>query len=84
MDPGGSWLLIACTLAYLFGVQLPTITINVPLNNGLQALDVDALDEAALQRARAVFEGRWNRWNAIRTVLSCLISVVLIALAFRL
>ena len=84
MDPAGGWLLIASALAYLFGVQLPTITINVPLNNGLQALDVDALDEADLRGARAAFEGRWNRWNWIRTVLSCLISIVLIALAFRL
>lgn len=82
LDPAGRWLLILSTLTHLFGVQLPTITINIPLNNRLQVLDVDALDEAARKAAREGFELRWTRWNAIRTILSCLISVILIVLVF--
>lgn len=83
LDATGRWLLIVSTLAYLLGVQLPTFTINIPLNNGLQSLNVDAMDESALETAREAFEGRWNRWNAIRTVVSCLVSLLLIILVLR-
>lgn len=75
-------LIILATVIYLLGVQLPTITVNVPLNNRLQTLDVDAVDEASRKRARAEFESRWNRWNKIRTVLSSLVSLLLIILVF--
>lgn len=76
----GRWLLILAVLIYLFGVQLPTFTINVPLNNRLQSLNVDAMDARACTTARQAFEALWNRWNAIRTVLSCLVSGLLIVL----
>ena len=54
-------LLILAALAYLVGVQLPTATINIPLNNRLQAVEVDAIDEAEREAARKSFEPRWNR-----------------------
>jgi uncharacterized membrane protein len=81
-DPGepGLLALICATFIYLVGVQLPTFAINIPLNNRLQSLNVDVMDASALQAARGAFEARWNRWNAIRTVLACLVSVVLIGL----
>jgi uncharacterized membrane protein len=78
LDGSGKALLVAATLAYLCGVQLPTGMINIPLNNRLQSLDADAMDERALEKARAAFEPRWNRWNRIRTVVSCLVSLALI------
>jgi uncharacterized membrane protein len=62
---------------------LPTFTINIPLNNRLQSLNVDAMDEHAGNAARKEFEVRWNRWNTIRTVLSCLVSALLIVLVYR-
>ena len=77
-------LIVLATLAYLIGVQLPTVTINIPLNNKLQTQDVDAMSETALKVAREEFEPRWNRWNAIRTVISTMVSAVLIILLFRL
>jgi len=77
------WLLILATVVYLAGVQFPTFAINVPLNNRLQSLNADVMDEAGLATARQAFEGRWNRWNNIRTLLACLVSAVLIALALR-
>lgn len=83
MDATGHWLLVVATAAYLAGVQLPTFTVNIPLNNRLQALDVDAMDEPAIQAAREAFEGRWNRSNTIRTVVSCLVSLLLIVLVLR-
>jgi uncharacterized membrane protein len=76
-------LICFATLTYLLGVQLPTITINVPLNNKLQTLDVDTMNETELKVAREGFEQRWNQWNSFRTVLSSLVSVLLIILLFR-
>ena len=44
-DGAGRLLIIFAALVYLLGVQLPTVTINIPLNNKLQTLDVDAMNE---------------------------------------
>ena len=78
------WLLAGAVLVYLLGVQVPTLTINIPLNNQLQALDVRNLDRAALAEARKAFETRWNRWNLVRTLLAVLTATLLIALCLRL
>ena len=80
LDGVGRLLIIAAVVIYLLGVQLPTITINVPLNNQLQTLDVDTMNETALSAARVAFEPRWNRSNAIRTALACLASLLLMIL----
>ncbi|NND70508.1 MAG: DUF1772 domain-containing protein [Rhodothermales bacterium] len=77
------WLLLTATLIYIAGVQLPTMIVNVPLNNGLQAYDIDALDASELSAARTNFEPRWNRWNIIRTLVSILVSILLLVLLVR-
>lgn len=77
-------LLIAAPLVYILGVQLSTFTINVPLNNKLQALNIDAMDTTALKVARMNFEPRWNRWNLVRTPFASLASALLIVLLFQL
>jgi uncharacterized membrane protein len=82
LDGTGRLLIISATLVYLLGVQLPTVAINVPLNNKLQTLDVDAMNEPAQKTAHDDFEPRWNRWNAIRTVLASLVAVLLLILLF--
>lgn len=74
-----SALLVLSVVVYLLGVQLPTFAINVPLNNRLQSLDVEVMEVPALQVERVAFEARWNRWNARRTVLACIVSALLIA-----
>lgn len=74
------WLLVACTLAYILGVHLPTVVINLPLNNRLQAFDVNGSDEQLYQQARQEFETRWNRSNNLRTCVSCLVAVLLMVL----
>ena len=74
----GRILIIVAAAAYLIGSQLPTFTINIPLNNRLQALNLDTLDEASQATERRCFEARWNRWNFIRTVFACLASVMLL------
>ena len=67
-------LWVACGL-YLLAVQGPTIRINIPLNNAVQALDIESLNDAAVAEARARFEAPWNRWNRFRT-LAAIASVV--------
>jgi uncharacterized membrane protein len=76
-------LIILVALVYLLGVQLPTVTINVPLNNRLQRRDPDSMDEPTRRRAREDFEPRWNRWNAIRTACASLTAIVLMVLLVR-
>ena len=77
-------LSISAPLVYILGVQLSTFTINVPLNNRLQRLNVDAMDEVALKAARMNFEPGWNRWNLVRTPFAGLASVLFMILLFRL
>lgn len=77
-------LLIVAATVYVVGVQLPTLTINIPLNNRLQMLDIDALDETVQVAERRRFEPRWNRWNAIRTASAGLTSVLLTVLLLAL
>lgn len=81
---GANWVLcIAAVAIYLLGVQLPTITINIPLNNALQARELGTLDGPALTAARQAFEPRWLRWNTVRTLLATLVSVLLLVLLSR-
>jgi uncharacterized membrane protein len=76
-------LILVGTGMYLLGVQLPTIVVNIPLNNALQSLDVDFGDEVSWRSAREAFEKRWNRWNTFRTVIATLVTVMLVLLVSR-
>ncbi len=78
------FLLALAALAYVLGVQVTTIVIHLPLNTELQKLDVDTMNETALQQAREKFEPRWNASNVIRTAIASGVSVLLIILLFRL
>ena len=69
---------------YLFLVQLPTIVINIPLNNKLQSFDVATLTEDDARQVRAEFEQRWNRSNIVRTVVACFVCFSLIVLTTQL
>ena len=77
-------LLIFSCLMYLFGVHLPTITINVPLNNRLQSLDLNAITDHELHEIGELFESRWLRWNTIRTAVATLTTLMLLVLLLRL
>ena len=83
LDGAERLIIVLAAFAYVLGVQLPTFTINVPLNNRLQTLDVGAMNGAELANARNGFEHRWVLWNSIRTGLATLVSVVLMTLLFR-
>lgn len=84
LDMVGKGILLTATALYLFGVQLPTGVINVPLNNQLQTLDVGKMNSTAQATARLNFELRWNQWNRIRTAVATLVSTLLILLLFLL
>ena len=83
LDGIGRMLLIVAALLYLLGVQLPTMMIHIPLNNVLQSLDIDVIEEATLHEARENFEPGWTRMNIIRTALSCMASLLLMLLLYR-
>lgn len=84
LDGSERALAILAAAVYLLGVQLPTAAINIPLNNAVQALDLDALDDPALAVARRSFEARWNRWNAVRTALGTVATILLLVLLSQL
>jgi len=65
-------MMIAAAL-YVFGVQLPTIAIHIPLNNAVQR---DAV-------SRGDFEPQWVRWNVLRTLCAIFVSALLLVLMLR-
>lgn len=77
-------LLIGACAIYILGVQLPTVTINIPLNNDLQARDLGAMPESELQATTDHFDSRWLRWNTIRTVIATVTTLLLLVLLVRL
>ena len=76
-------LLILAAALYFVGVQLPTATVNIPLNNRLQNLELATLTTTQLREARTQFEVPWTRWNGIRTIFASLTTLSLIILAIR-
>jgi uncharacterized membrane protein len=84
LDGASFALMTVCMITYILGVQAPTLIVNIPLNNELQALDLSNADEPAQQQARQKFESRWNRANNVRTCISCLVAALLMYLLLRL
>jgi len=72
------WLLFASVATYLLGIQLPTFAVNVPLNNRLQTVDLEALDPAGLASEREAFEAPWIFWNWVRTIFGVVTTVLLL------
>lgn len=71
-------LIIVAAVVYIGGMQIPTVAANIPLNNRVQALDMDTLDERSAVAERKHFEERWNRWNVIRTSFASVASLLLL------
>ena len=76
-------LLLFALVTYVGGVMLPTMRFNVPANNRLQALDLSAMDDAAIQSERIRFEPDWLRWNLYRTNAAMLTSVLVLLVLLR-
>ncbi|MDF9797936.1 putative membrane protein [Catalinimonas alkaloidigena] len=66
------WLMLAAAFTYLIGTFGVTAFGNVPLNNGLDALQLHDLSPEQILSSRIRYEGHWNRLHMIRTVFAVL------------
>ena len=73
-------LLGVATVVYVGAVLLLTMAFHVPRNNELARVPVDHASDDDLARARARFEGPWNRLHIVRTLAS-IASLALVAAA---
>ncbi|GGZ82903.1 anthrone oxygenase family protein [Algibacter mikhailovii] len=74
------WLALASTILYLIGPFGITAFGNVPLNNALDTLNISQLNPLELKNFRTYYEGTWNHYHNIRTMLG-LISFILLLIA---
>ena len=72
---------LACLL-YVAGGFLLTAFVNVPMNDQLATVDPEA-PARVLSRAREAYEGPWNFWNGVRTILSTMAFLSLIGACMR-
>ena len=63
-----TWLGSAALL-YVIGAFLPTLHVNVPMNEALARVDLKQSSET-LQQVWGDYSTRWQRWNQIRTLAS--------------
>jgi len=77
--PSFIFLLIAA-LVYIFAVFGVTIFGNVPLNNALDAFDLNGSSAQSIAEFRIKFEIPWNNLNTIRTIAS-IASLVFVLIA---
>jgi len=76
------WLVLLATLIYLIGTFGVTVFGNVPLNEGLNKIELSKLSQEELTQARQSFEGSWNRLHMIRTVFSVLSFLTMLLSVF--
>jgi len=67
---GRAWTLGAAAATYAVGVLGVTIGRNIPLNDALDAFDLDAASDAEVAEERRSYEQPWNQWHAARTLAS--------------
>jgi len=72
------WYIISATIFYMIGIMTVTIFGNVPMNNTLEALQIESMDLEKMASFRLGFESKWNKLNMIRTICSSLAFVSLI------
>lgn len=77
-------IIVTAAVVYILGVQLPTARINIPLNNKLQAHNIDRMDDCDVAAIRGEFENSWNRWNVARTIVATIVALALQVLLLRL
>lgn len=68
---------LAALALYAFGTLGITIGGNVPLNNMLDAVNLESLDVYTAKQLRHQFEGPWNRWHLLRTIFAVLSFLML-------
>lgn len=76
------YLILGATLSYLIGTFGVTAFGNVPLNDGLDILQIEELSKEALHEIRHSYELQWNRLHSIRTYFSLLALLLSLLAAF--
>ena len=72
---------IALALVLVAATIIITVTLNVPLNNELADVDLDA-SSSALDTARNEYASDWGVWNLLRTI-TCSAALIPLAWAWR-
>ncbi|GAB3989925.1 DUF1772 domain-containing protein [Spirosoma daeguense] len=62
------WLLLIASFVYVIGVFGVTAACNVPMNEALDAFNIQTASAEEISAQRATFEKPWNNWNTVRTV----------------
>lgn len=73
------WYFLAAAIVYAVGVFGVTVAGNVPLNEMLDKINIDAASPDQLSLQRSLFEQKWNMFHAVRTVsnvLSALLTIL--------
>lgn len=71
-------IFLAAAAAYVLGAVMPTMAVNVPMNDKLAAVRIPAdMNEAA--KIWSDYSGKWTGWNHLRTVGS-MVSLLLVGL----
>ncbi len=55
---------------------------NVPKNEILDLVNIDALSEEELENTRLSYEHKWNQFNTVRTTFSVLALIMLLLVIF--
>jgi uncharacterized membrane protein len=74
-DVSGAGWRVAGGLAYVLGAFVVTTTVNVPLNNALDAVEATSAEG---ERVWAAYVRRWTGWNHVRTVASVVATTLLV------
>jgi uncharacterized membrane protein len=69
----------AAAATYVLGAFLPTVVVNVPMNETLDVATIPT-DPGEAERLWTTYSVRWTRWNTARAALST-ISLLLVGLA---
>jgi uncharacterized membrane protein len=72
------WYLLAAACFYLLGVMGVTIFGNIPLNNALEAFNLESASSQDMAKARANFETRWNLLNHVRAIAGTIAIILFI------
>ena len=72
-------LMVLATLTYIVGAFLPTLLVNVPMNEALAAV-TSPVDPQQAAQIWTAYAQRWTWWNTLRTLFS-LASLLLVGLA---
>lgn len=77
------WMLLAACMLYLIGVIVVTFAGNIPLNNILEASNLEGISFEDAKILRESFENKWNTLNWIRTYCSLGAFLILVFVCIK-